>query len=380
MTRLGRMIPGSDALLLPANRRQYRRFERPGLSERQERIVNIGSTALVALFAIGWTYALSDSRVRESLPSRFGTAATTNPLSPDAPPPAVYLIDAAIRQFASRTDFRGLSGAVNVAVQKPGETLPLPDSLGADVRVEYAAPGDTMAGAPQPSEPGVWNLLVRIGNAIRPVPDLSVITLVPLSQKKAGRIGSYVIGSWPYEAGGRPRSPAYAPPAGLVRVTPANLNTQLSEHFQLRDFLTKGQTNVWPKYVALSPLLLDKLELTIQELERSGHDVKDVGVISGFRTPSYNEAGGETSGRGALSRHMYGDAMDIYIDGDRDGRMDDLNRDGRVDIGDARVLGAAADRVEKKYPSLIGGIGIYRPTGAHSGFVHIDTRGYRARW
>jgi uncharacterized protein YcbK (DUF882 family) len=154
----------------------------------------------------------------------------------------------------------------------------------------------------------------------------------------------------------------------------------VSEHFQLRDFLTKGQTNVWPKYVALSPQLLDKLELTVQELEKSGYDVKDVGVISGFRTPSYNEAGGETKGRGALSRHMYGDAMDIFIDSNGDGRMDDLNRDGRVDFNDAKVLGAAADRVEKAHPSLIGGIGIYRSTGAHSGFVHIDTRGFRARW
>ena len=78
---------------------------------------------------------------------------------------------------------------------------------------------------------------------------------------------------------------------------------------------------------------------------------------------------------------MYGDAMDIYIDNDNNGSMDDLNRDGRVDIADARVLAAAADRVERKYPSLIGGIGVYRARpGAHNGFVHIDTRGFRARW
>jgi uncharacterized protein YcbK (DUF882 family) len=77
---------------------------------------------------------------------------------------------------------------------------------------------------------------------------------------------------------------------------------------------------------------------------------------------------------------MYGDAMDIYIDSDRDGGMDDLNGDGKVDVRDARVLAAAADKVEKNHPSLIGGVGVYAPTGAHRGFVHIDTRGYRARW
>jgi hypothetical protein len=77
---------------------------------------------------------------------------------------------------------------------------------------------------------------------------------------------------------------------------------------------------------------------------------------------------------------MYGDAMDVAIDNDGDGLMDDLNGDGRVTVKDARVLAAAADRVEKAYPDLVGGIGIYAPTGAHHGFVHIDTRGYRARW
>jgi hypothetical protein len=131
----------------------------------------------------------------------------------------------------------------------------------------------------------------------------------------------------------------------------------------------------------LSPRLLDKLELTIQELEAVGVTVTNVGVVSGFRTPHYNMRGGDPRGRGALSRHMYGDAADIFIDNDRDGQMDDLNGDGRVDLSDARMIAEAAERVERRFPHLIGGIGVYRPRpGAHSGFVHIDTRGYRARW
>ena len=158
------------------------------------------------------------------------------------------------------------------------------------------------------------------------------------------------------------------------------MSTPVSEHFVLGDFLTKGQTDVWPKYVVLSPRLLDKLELTVQELESKGIQVTDVGIISGFRTPWYNAHGGNPEGRASLSRHMYGDAMDVYIDSDGDKGMDDLNGDGRVDVADARVLAAAADAVEKAHGNLIGGIGVYRPTGAHRGFVHIDTRGYRARW
>jgi hypothetical protein len=364
----------------PAARRRFQWLERPGLTARQERIFRWVSSALLGIFAVGWVFAIADAQVRQAVPPILG-GAITNPLSPAAPPPAPHLLDAVVRRLGEATDYRGLSGAVKVRVQAPGDTaLPL-DSLPPDVRIEYAEPTAPDAGVSTPARPGVWNVLVRMGDAIRTVPDLRLIRLVPLSEKKGGRIGSYVIGSWPYERGGRPRTPAYAPPVGLVRVTPQNMNTPVSEHFQLRDFLTKGQPAVWPKYVALSTRLLDKLELTIQELERSGHSVSNVGVISGFRTPSYNEAGGNPRGRAALSRHMYGDAMDIYIDNDRDGRMDDLNGDGRIDQRDARVLANAADRVESRHPSLVGGIGVYQPrAGAHSGFVHIDTRGYRARW
>ena len=118
-------------------------------------------------------------------------------------------------------------------------------------------------------------------------------------------------------------------------------------------------------------------ELALLELSV---EVRHVGIISGFRTPWYNEHGGNTDGRASLSRHMYGDAMDFYIDNDGDQGMDDLNGDGRVDVADARVLAAAADGVETAHPGLVGGIGVYRPTGAHRGFVHLDTRGYRARW
>jgi uncharacterized protein YcbK (DUF882 family) len=198
--------------------------------------------------------------------------------------------------------------------------------------------------------------------------------------KRQGRIGDYRIGSWPYEEGGAPQ-PVYRPPAGLVEVTPENMNLQLSEHVQLRDFLTKGQADVWPKYVALDPRVLDKLELVFQELEAMGHPVENIFAVSGFRTPDYNASGGNPAGRGALSRHMYGDALDFAIDNDDDGLMDDLNGDGRVTMEDLRIIGEAAERVERKHPHLVGGVGLYRPQpGSHRGFVHVDTRGFRARW
>jgi uncharacterized protein YcbK (DUF882 family) len=363
-----------DPQLPPRRHVPRSRFERAGLNPQQERWFNLISAALVVLFVIGWGFTLVRAiRTGETPPLLSGG------VSDAATPQTAYLLDAALRGF-TRDTYRGQSGAVRVIVQAPGDTLTAPDSLPAGAQLRYGASPTDTAAAPTPRGPGVWNLMVAIKGAVRSVPDLNVLTLVPLSEKRSGRIGTYLIGSWPYEKGGRPRSPQYAPPRGLVRVTPDNLNLQVSEHFRLRDFVTKGQVNVWPKYVAMSPRLLDKLELTIQELNASGIPAQHVGTISGFRTPNYNAEGGNTGGRGALSRHMYGDAMDWYVDNDRNGSMDDLNKDGRVNKEDGRVIGKAAERVEKKYPDLIGGIGLYSPTGAHDGFVHIDTRGYRARW
>ena len=80
-------------------------------------------------------------------------------------------------------------------------------------------------------------------------------------------LNGYRLGYWPQEKG-RLRSEAYRNPDGFIEVTPENEDTRVSEHFRLRDFLTKDQPNVWPKYLLLNPKLLDKLELVIQEIAR----------------------------------------------------------------------------------------------------------------
>lgn len=369
--------------LFPLVREPASRWEKSGLTPEQERTFDRAVRVVAAVFAVAWVYALFTADfedlvdVRESV-ATFSTRITANPLAPTAPPEPVFAVDELVRAVADELDvYRGLSGEVNIVIQEPGDTsivAAVADTLppGAEVELQ-PAPGE------EPASPGVWNLVLRVRDAVRPVSDVSVVSLVPLSERRGGRIGRYLIGEWPFEDGAPPRD-IYRTPKGVIRVTPQNRNLQVSEHFVLGDFLTKGQAGVWPKYVVLDPRLLDKLELTIQELERAGHPVEDVFVVSGFRTPVYNQAGGNPAGRGALSRHMYGDAADIAIDNDGNGRMDDLTGDGRVTVADARVVAAAAERVERKYPSLVGGIGVYRPTGGHSGMVHIDTRGFRARW
>jgi hypothetical protein len=222
-------------------------------------------------------------------------------------------------------------------------------------------------------------MAIKVGNVIKPVTDFNVITLKPFSDKRRGRIGSYLLGTWPTE-GNRVRARGYVTPNGFIEVTEANQDTWVSDHFRLRDFLTKGQGNVWPKYLVLETKLVDKLELVLVELERMGYSTAGVRVMSGFRTPSYNETGGDPSGRAALSRHMYGDAADIFLDNDGNGSMDDLNGDRRVNLRDARIIEECVDRVERAHPALLGGTGIYPGTSAHGPFIHIDTRGFRARW
>src|SRR5438046_8977604 len=104
----------------------------------------------------------------------------------------------------------------------------------------------------------------------------------------------------------------------------------------------------------LNPKLIDKLELTIQALQQMGHPVRNMHILSGFRTPEYNYTGGNTQGRANLSRHMYGDASDVFVDNDGNGVMDDLNHDGRIDVRDAEVIQQAVERVEKEHPGLSG--------------------------
>lgn len=364
--------PGmADIELYPQrDRRRRRRLERAGFSGRAERGLNVAMALTVALFATGWAFTVAEAATSDASLA-LGGRITANPLSPSAAPETAFLLDAALRRLAASTDLYGESGDVRVLVREPGDSaLPL----------DIPEAGVALREEPDPRLPGVLRLVARIGQAVRPVPRLTILPMVPLTERVGGRIRGYTVGEWPFEDGGTPDSPAYAPPRGLVEVRQDMVDLPVSTHFTLGHFLTKGQDNVWPKFVLLSPRLLDKLELTIDELEAMGHPVRNVGVISGFRHPHYNVGGGNPTGRGALSRHMYGDAMDWFVDNDGNGGMDDLNGDGRVSVADARVMAEAAERVERKYPHLIGGIGVYTPTGAHNGFIHLDTRGYRARW
>lgn len=251
---------------------------------------------------------------------------------------------------------RGRSGDLRAAI-----LLPEPDSAGA-------------RGTGESTGPAVWS-----------TPDTSTkslfhfVSLLPFSQKQGGRVGTFQVGRWPAERRA-PLSPAYRVPAGFIEMTPELQSLAISKHFTLGQFLTvRSQAEVWPKPLVLDLRMVDKLELIIQALADSGFAAPRLKVMSAFRTPSVTLAGARTA-QAPESRHQYGDAADIVVDANGDGRMDDLTKDGRVDLADARYLVRIILAVEAAHPELIGGIGVYRSTGISGPFVHVDARGERARW
>ena len=384
------------------------RWHRAGIGRRTERAVDAIFGTILLTFAAGWTWSIAEARAAQGPMGDAVTSATSTIsaalTNPDAPSVA-YLTEAAIDVI---TPLRGESGRLKAVVGKSGE-LVVEESLPPGASVAYssaddsatttasvdsaqraaslghiddagdsATVGDSSRVIVAPEEEGVWTTAIRVGSALKEVADFNVITLTPLARRQRGRIGLYYIGTWPTERGRR--RAGYETPSGFIEVTEENQDTPVSDHFTLGDFLTKGQESVWPKYLVLDMRLVDKLELVLLDLEQRGHVTNGVQVMSGFRTPQYNTGGGNTAGRASLSRHMYGDASDIFIDNDGNGWMDDLNRDGKVNIKDAEVIQAAVDRVEREHPNLVGGSGVYVATSGHGPFIHIDVRGYRARW
>ena len=206
----------------------------------------------------------------------------------------------------------------------------------------------------------------------------TVFTMRSFGQKVRAWLNGYRLGYWPQEKG-RLRSEAYRNPEGFIEVTPENEDTRVSEHFRLRDFLSHDQKEVWPKYVVLREPLLDKLELVIEDLNEHGVNAEGMRIRSGFRTPAHNFAV-RSEGSARDSRHQFGDAADVFIDQQGNGKMSDLNGDGRVNFADVKMILDAVERVEARYPELVGGTGLYAYSGRSGPFAHIDVRGTKALW
>jgi len=205
---------------------------------------------------------------------------------------------------------------------------------------------------------------------------LNVFVMVPYRKINGEYLGNYRIGTYPTIP--LKKLPIYKPPVGFIEVTEENENTLLSPHFSLKQFLCK-QDSGYPKYLVLRERLLLKLEPILEKVNQNGYPSHTFHIMSGYRTPYYNKAIGNVR----YSRHVYGGAADIFIDEHpKDDIMDDLNGDGKINYEDAGILYNIIDGMYGKpwYDVFIGGLGRYKKTAHHGPYVHIDARGFRARW
>ncbi len=204
----------------------------------------------------------------------------------------------------------------------------------------------------------------------------NVFVMRPAMDVKNGKLDDYRIGSYPSKL--YKGLAIYKPPEGFIEVTSENMGTLISPHFTLGQFLCKQMSTGAKKFLVLRTALLLKLEKILQEANREGYHTDSFFIMSGYRTPFYNKAIGNVQ----YSRHIYGGAADFYIDvSPKDGSMDDLNQDEKVDRQDAVLLYKMIERISKRENwNHVGGMGVYGKTHTHGPFVHIDSRGIRARW
>jgi hypothetical protein len=228
-----------------------------------------------------------------------------------------------------------------------------------------------------PQKPGLYPLQVSRASSKDTVM-LNVFVMVPSLRVQGEWLNGYRIGPYPPQPLRRVARTQTSHPHGFIEVTKKNENTLIAPHFTLKQFLCK-QTARYPKYVVLKEQLLWKLEAILEKANRRGYRCTTLHIMSGYRTPHYNRSLGNVK----HSRHMWGDAADIFIDSyPQDGKMDDLNRDGIVDMRDALALYELVDGLQRSapLPRFIGGLAPYRGTSAHGPFVHVDVRGQMVRW
>jgi hypothetical protein len=230
-----------------------------------------------------------------------------------------------------------------------------------------------------PTKPGVYSADITLAPETKKghVKNITVqlIVMVPASKVKDGFLNGYQIGNYPAPLRGLP---AYHAPQGFIEVNTINRDTKISPNFTLGNFLCK-QSSGYPKYLVLQPALLTKLEELLTEVNSKGVKANSFVIMSGYRTPWYNKS----INNAASSYHIYGGAADIYIDvNPKDGRMDDINKDGKRDRADAAYLYQITNSLfpRQNRPELTGGLGEYGSNSAHGPFIHVDVRGSRARW
>jgi uncharacterized protein YcbK (DUF882 family) len=302
-------------------------------------------------------------------------------ISPFALKPFATLVASKVPTAEPSAGAFGMSGGVLLRFAMPAEEIEYPLDVHGDptaLGYQWIRVGDTLstetvrpllgAKVRAPRNAGFYRLALVKGNVSRMVYGLTLAVLVPFREKEGTMLNGYRIGTYLSEkiAGNQ------EPPEGFLEITERDVDLPISKHLKVGDFLSHDGQQTWPRYAAVSPRLLDKLELVIAEIERwHGSDAPmslAFDVHSGFRAPAHNS---RIARAARDSQHQYGDAADVIMDANGDGKYTSL---------DSRLVGLAVEIVELKHPELVGGLGIYTSGHARTNYVHIDARGTRARW
>lgn len=335
--------------------------------------------AAAALAAVAYAvFPDDDDTVVPSPPANDAVTTTLEIQAEDVPPPAVAVqagqadeaqaagIDVSEIPLTVFLDGEPLPYDVWHHLVMPGETV----SVTANLPLDFEMNGRSLAEAKSdvewtaPDRPGTHRLTVA--DEAGRERQVTVFVLAPLDRNEI--LEGYRIGTYPRDT-----------PQGLIRLTRSDMDAPISPHFTIGQFICKQQPGHWPKFLVVSASMLTRLEALLDSLHAEDLTQADTFfIMSGYRTPFYNTA----IGSARFSRHMYGDAADIYPDVvGGDGVMDDLNGDGRITRADAEFLYDFAEGLYTASPVLpAGGIGAYGANAVHGPFVHIDGRGRPARW
>ena len=272
--------------------------------------------------------------------------------------------------------FQGIETDLSIIASTVMPTDYLAVRTSAVARTEHGTLTHTSAGWQwhAPATPGHYSITFhQSGEQIL----LQVFVLTPFDNTDQDTLQGFPIGNYQQELF-RGLS-TYSVPKGFIHFTDNLTGIQVSPNFSINQFVSKQKPEHGETFLLVLPAMLIKLEALLEAANNRGWRASTLYIMSGFRTPYYNKVIGNTT---TTSRHLYGGAADVWIDGDEDGLMDDLNDDGKIDQEDAVTLANLAESLAaeggRNWPA--GGLGIYNATPAHGPFIHIDARGYRARW
>lgn len=291
----------------------------------------------------------------------------------------------AVPRVEAAPEARGVSGDVAMHFVRAGETVAFPLRIRSTTpggrsgfTYQWVAVGSNQSGDVSrpldsdtllaPLTPGFYELVVTRGGIRQRLTEPRLAVMVPFELKLGTTLNGYQIGRYPAEWSSNEQAER---PEGFAEVNEKDLDLPLTKHLRVRDFVTHDRQTIWPRYVAIDPRVLDKIELVMRELARRRGEESmefELEVHSGFRTPLHNST---VEGSARDSRHLYGDAADVAIDADGDGRLT---------IFDAYRVEQAVDWVERLHPELAGGLGVYSSRRFATPYCHIDARGERKRW